>query len=764
MKSLLNIAVLILLGAISGNVMADQFTLSHAPLIVDSEASHELILAGGGATHFSCETGGRNLRSYHGLYCLMHEFLDSWRFTSMISGHAVSDPIETRVWPDRFEKRFPDHSVEEVFLPRELSGLLITWTPPATGPALFSPRVDMRHIWEVPKPEYTTNYNERLGVLFIERVGFEPPTGVPRVIALLPSENGEWREDGRFETTSYPRDAARMAMGETHPWLPASFNFEGDPDWPLKIAVGLGGDEREAFAVARDLLDREEHLRTISGEHRSALAATVPVTSDERVNGALTWARWSLDNLTMNARGPGIYAGYHWFSNYWGRDSFISLPGACLVNGNYGLARRILLSFAEFQLDDSAHHRYGRLPNIVNPDNLQYAGVDGTWWWVRAARLYVDATGDRDFLAKARPVVERAIAGALQHRVDDLGLLTHGDGETWMDAGGEHNPYSPRGDRAIEVQVLWRDALRTASRMADWLGDATAAERHATMAERVHDSILAQFPRRDEHGLADHLDTTDRQDLQIRPNQVFALTLPRLLDETDGPAAWWGESLSRRILDTTMDRVVLPHGVTSLDPADPAWHPRHLALESYYYDETYHNGDVWLWLSGPVIQALCQADRADEAWTMLEPLTQDLLDRGAVGTMREIRDGAATDLQDYGGATSQAWSLAEYLRVFNEAFMGYHPQALDRRIFWRPRLPEALNTLSCQVSFGGYHWRIEIEDDGAVWRRESRTDMEGAQAEWTIHLLREDGSVERRSVIPRDTESITWMEIKGAQR
>ena len=752
---------------------------SHAPLRPDPATSREVILAGGGAAHFACESADRNLRAYHGLYAFMHEYLDSWQWLAGRREYVPSDARGIEVWPFELKRRYDDGSVEAVFLPAERNALLLSFTPGTDGPALFRPWVDMRHIWKPGRNEYRAEWNERMGALFINRESFEPPAGTPRVIALIPGDTVDWVDEARDEKRHYPRDAAREAMGEATPHSPGRFAFEAEEGFTFRVAVGLGEDEREAFAAARELLENEESLWVETGRRypnpglRELLDSTAPTPDTgypPSYDTALVWARWSLSNLTMNARGPGIYAGYHWFSNYWGRDSFISLPGACLVNGEFELAREILLSFAEHQLTDESNARLGRLPNIVNPDNLQYAGVDGTWWWVRAARLYLDYSGDRDFIAPARTVIERAVSGALAKAVDEHGLLKHGDGETWMDAGGEHNPYSPRGDRAIEVQVLWWDGLRTAALLAEWDGDAKAAAAHRATAKRVHASILELFPRGDGLGFADHMNVDGSRDLQIRPNQIFALTLPRRESPDDGPEKWWGEELAAEILDAVVDHCVLPHGVTSLAPSDPAWIPRHLDLADHYYDEAYHNGDVWLWMSGPVIQALCDAGRQDEAWTMLEPLRKDLLERGAVGTMREIRDGEATDLEDFGGATSQAWSLAEYLRVHSEGFLGWEPRAMEREVYFRPRLPSSIKALRGSVRLEGSSpahvgvSNLDLTQDGIRLGWPARAAavssfMPAEEPEFILHLEGRDGRVREETINPRQMmhgKEIKW--------
>ena len=164
----------------------------------------------------------------------------------------------------------------------------------------------------------------------------------------------------------------------------------------------------------------------------------------------------------MEQRGVGVYAGFYWFTTYWGRDTFIVLPGALAAGLDFATAREILRSFAAYQDRNPASPRFGRVPNFVTVDQVQYASIDGTWWFVRALDEYWRRSGDEAFAREMTPVVLRACEGALAHAVDAEGFLTHGDGETWMDGGGERNPHSPRSTRAVEVQALWHRGLPTA--------------------------------------------------------------------------------------------------------------------------------------------------------------------------------------------------------------------------------------------------------------------------------------------------------------
>ena len=56
-------------------------------------------------------------------------------------------------------------------------------------------------------------------------------------------------------------------------------------------------------------------------------------TNVEKINKAIPWLILTTDQLITNQMGRGIYAGLPWFTDYWGRDMFITMPGACLVTG-----------------------------------------------------------------------------------------------------------------------------------------------------------------------------------------------------------------------------------------------------------------------------------------------------------------------------------------------------------------------------------------------------------------------------------------------
>ncbi len=671
--------------------------------------SREYITTNKVATHFSCETNSRNRRSYHGLYCAMHEYLDSWDFHNGQS-HLNPDEVKlTRAYPQTLYRWYElNQVIEEIMLPDGENGLAVRYAGMLGDSCTLVPWVDMRYIWDVPKPDYRIFWEKKNNVLLISRSDdpFEP--GRPRWIAIKSDTEMEFEPEERFEDRTYPTDMARKAMGRTSPFSPGRLTFtpHAGSVGEVVFAFGLGVTENDAVEQAERILEHRLELKAAKYGRIADKLQLIdrendpPKFSKQDAEGfrrpdphpptrdfkAYCWARASMDNLIMDQRGRGIYAGFHWFPNYWGRDSFICLPGACLATGEFETAREILTSFMEYQQTDSGSDRLGRMPNIVNPDNLQYAGVDGTWWFVRAAWKYYLATSDREFLLEAWPRIRLAIDGALEKAVDHRGFLTHGDGETWMDAGGEHNPFSPRGDRAVELQVLFHHGLLVGSMWAEAVSEVGVDTGSSAETWMAHAGMLAQSFRssywwEERKYLHDHLNTDGSADTQVRPNALLALwvyldTLRMLglmdsfrLGETPEYAGLVTWVQFREIVSTAMETVILPHGVTSLDPDDPDFKTLHLDLDSYYYDAAYHNGDVWVWLAGPAISCMVAAGEEQAARELFAPMIEEILDEGCTGSLREIRDGRfIPGKEEFGGAASQAWSLAEFIRVYLEEF------------------------------------------------------------------------------------------------
>ncbi|MBN1242733.1 MAG: type I pullulanase [Spirochaetales bacterium] len=475
---------------------------------------------------------------------------------------------------------------------------------------------------------------------------------------------------------------------------PRADSLETDREFVLYVATAPTPDE--AAERAADLARRNAlaaHEKTVA----AFLEGLRIRTGGERADKALAWAAfsgWSL--VTRDAHGLGVWAGLPWFRDNWGRDTFIALPGILLATGRFEEAREVIETFAARQNLDPASPDCGRVPNRWRgPDDVIYNTADGTPWLVREIWDLARRTGDREFLLRMKPFVDRAL-DADQARCDAAGFLRHGDADTWMDArlqGAE--PWSPRGDRAVEVQALHYTALLVGARVAALAGDSAREARYRDAAALLRASFRERFIRR-EAGivrLADRLrpdapdGTPGEPDWSARPNAFMAITVPAVFEDEEALLEPGEEAA---LLADLVPELVYPYGVASLSQEDPRFHPRHSGSALWQKDAAYHNGTIWAWNSGFAVSALLRHGQVELARALRDELARQILDDGAVGALSENLDAlpGPDGLPAHSGTFAQAWSVSEFVRNAAEDWLGLRPDLLHSRVALAPRVPE----------------------------------------------------------------------------
>lgn len=414
-------------------------------------------------------------------------------------------------------------------------------------------------------------------------------------------------------------------------------------------------------------------------------------TGNREFDIALQWAKISMDALIMNqtvgdSPTKGIFAGLPWFNNYWGRDSFISLPGATYIWGNSADARRILLSYANFQEKETSNPNFGRIPNLATPTSVTYNTADGTPWFVRSLYEYCRYSNDTSLLRILYPVIVRSIEGTLRYHTDSLNFLTHGDAETWMDAVGPEGPWSSRGNRACDIQALWYRQLLDGSELAFRFGDTLSALSWKDRALILRKNFNQFFINKKDLLVYDHLHVDGTPSLSLRPNQLFCIPI---IDD---------EAVKQNVVRTVSGILMYPHGVSTLSPVDSNFHPFHHYEPYYVQDAAYHNGIVWTWLNGIAIDNLCLYGEKELAFQLTENMVHQMLHRGCIGALSELLDAVPRPGEPesrLSGTYSQAWSLAEFIRVFYQSYLGLHLNSISKSITVAPRIPSALGSISC---------------------------------------------------------------------
>ncbi len=458
------------------------------------------------------------------------------------------------------------------------------------------------------------------------------------------------------------------------------------------IAASRSDDPQNVFS---EVTGRAEARRAESATRLAGLlnGPGHVTASDEGLQTALRWIALTTDQLVTRQSGDGIYAGLPWFNEYWGRDSFIALPGALLVTGEFETARNVLLAFAEFQDMDTDSEFYGRVPNRVRPDDLNFHTTDGTPRFVIALHDYVRYSGDASIIAELWPNVRASIEGSLANWTDETGYLTHQDNETWMDARRQPDlaAYSPRDTRANDIQALWHGQLLAGVYFALRMGAMEDMERWQSIADGVAANFERDFTSAEHDWLADRLDADNAPDFSLRPNQFYALDM--IADETT----------RLRATRSGWENLVFPWGVASLAPRDERFHPYHLAWDQYHKDSAYHNGTIWLWNNGIAMQRMIEADQVEPAWQLFQTMNRQALELGVVGGLGENMDAYPRPGEDWPlltGTYLQAWSNTEHLRVWYQHFLGIRPDMIYRHITLAPRLPSDAGRIDASARIG----------------------------------------------------------------
>jgi len=351
-----------------------------------------------------------------------------------------------------------------------------------------------------------------------------------------------------------------------------------------------------------------------------------------------------------------LLAGFPWFAD-WGRDAFVALPGLLLATKRFDAARRVFATFAD-------HMDGGLIPNRFDDysTGAHYNSIDASLWFVIAAERYLRATGDTAFWRNVLlPAAERILHAYREGTHFDIhadadGLLTGGSQKTqltWMDVALGEEVITPRHGKAVEVNALWYCAHRILAERPAAAGDARTGQ-YAEWADLIGPAFVRAFWNGAAGCLYDCL-PGPAPDASIRPNQIFAVSLPYspLSDEQQ-----------RSVVRVVTEKLLTPMGLRTLSPDDRGYRRKYGgSWESR--DRAYHQGTAWAWLIGPFIEAYLKVEQnrplaVAQCKGWLSAFDEHLREAG-VGFISEIFDGDPPHTPR--GCIAQAWSVGEVLRA-----------------------------------------------------------------------------------------------------
>ncbi len=643
----------------------------------DSAISREWIETDGRGGYASSTLENLHTRKYHGLfvanlqkpegrYVLLSKledslfmggkeyFLSSHRYPGVIFPEDEQPLVEFTF--DHFPSflyRIGNTIVKKsILLPDGKDTLLIRYDVercPKDGLFRLKPLIAFRNYHELSHE----NNNLQKEVTLVEN-GFRisPYEGMPtiafqasRLSKVAPS--GVWYK--RFQ---YTEELHRGFAWEEDLYLPGFIDIPVERKSTVILSVFMDKPLKNPAAVWQTETIRRGRERTADKKNTAGLEG-----KDKELYLALLEDSRRFLITTPSGR-PAVMAGYPWYGS-WGRDTLVSLPGLCFHTGRLTEGIAILKEI-------SRHEKDGFLPNFFSAkgEPAAYNAVDSSLWYFWTVQELLTATKDKELIRENFWPVMKRIIGAFtegtvfETGIDHSGLLHAGNEQTaltWMDAVVDNNPVTSRHGCPVELNALWYNALCFSRDLAAQFNEKEPFD--IDLVERLRPAFQDTFWSSYDNCLGDvfHADVLD---CSIRPNQIFAVSLPfSPLDEDKQKA----------VVEVVREHLLTPSGLRTLSPSASEYRG-HYWGGPYERDSAYHQGTVWPWLLGAFGQAAIRtAEDKEEEKKNLRQLLRAFLEKhlseAGIGSVSEVFDG------DYphnpGGCTAQAWSVAELTRLYS---------------------------------------------------------------------------------------------------
>lgn len=476
-------------------------------------------------------------------------------------------------------------------------------------------------------------------------VSFAPYNGLPTLYLQSDTPHAYKSEPLWYRNFEYARERERGYAYQEDLFAPGVFVFDFKAsNKPHEIVFACSLTEQQGF------LPEQFHQEVVQRKNAAAKLIGTPLQKQLHKAGQTFIEEVPVTNQ------KAIIAGYPWFLE-WGRDAMIALPGLTLYSGQADICLAVLKSFA-------AQEKQGLIPNFLGekPEANAYNSVDAGLWFAWAAQQYFAKTQDiKGILQDLWPTLKNIFThyknGTLHNiKMQDNGLLYAGSPEvnvTWMDAMVNGAPVTPRYGLQVEVNALWYNMLCFMAELANAIRDPIKLE-ISPLVKTIPKTFLETFWNAKIGYLYDFVNA-EQKNAALRPNQIFAISLPYAL---------LPPKIALAVLQVVKEHLFTPYGLRTLSPQDPLYIGQYKGNQETR-DRAYHNGAVWPWLLGHFGEALLNTlhDR-HKVIKILRPAFEDLtahLAEAGIGSISEIFTGDA--YHEPHGCISQAWSVAEVLRL-----------------------------------------------------------------------------------------------------
>ncbi len=357
------------------------------------------------------------------------------------------------------------------------------------------------------------------------------------------------------------------------------------------------------------------------------------------------------DQFIVNRLSTGkktILAGYPFLTDH-SRSTLISFTGLCLETGRFDDAKSILLAYGN-AIEN------GLLPNVYPEDCSMPTcdTVDASLWYFYAVYnylKYVDTDDAWKFVEDYIYPCLQEIMGAYRKGtkfgigMDDDALMSAGTNSalvTWMDEIPRVEDALPRKGKAVEINALWYNALMTMEEISRGIARRTHNKPENYLAYAGGCSQLAMWVKEafneefwyEEGGYLYDFISEDTKDDTLRPNQIFAVSLPFTMLDIEK---------EKSIVRAVKDKLFTGIGLATSEGQRAYGFFLGAFIESY------------LKVGGGSAQSI------EEAKAMFDSVEKQLV-TGCIGNISDYFDN---DKKATGhGCFATAWSVGEMLRAY----------------------------------------------------------------------------------------------------
>jgi predicted glycogen debranching enzyme len=467
------------------------------------------------------------------------------------------------------------------------------------------------------------------------------------------------------EPQIYRKEKANGLPHEEELYIPGVFHTILDPgEHFLSFLFAVGQTRKLLMHELGDLAKATRKdfakLRFDELRRRKILNDRAYNLTEKSRNEDIEWMVYNADTFIVDrasTKRKSVIAGYHDLVDI-GLDAMIAHTGLTVAIGRFKDAREILQTYAR-------HSRYGLIANDFPDRGIQpeYDSVDASLWFIMAVKHYLDATNDFEFLrgliwdTMESIITAYRIGTKFNIHEDHDGLISSGiEGVevSWMNERLGNWCATPRIGKCVEVNALWYNALMAMGDMSQMMG--RDPYEYRAVASWIREAFIQTFWN-EEGGYLYDLITDDEKDDSIRPNQIFAVSLPYRLLEPE---------MEKSVLKVVSDELLTPFGLRTLSPKDKRYSRAHTGGPKSRAGAT-HQGSVHPWLIGPYISAFLTVegrtpDKKKYAELEFFRPVLDSIRAGCLGTISDMFDGSKPHRDR--GVVSRARNVAELLRVY----------------------------------------------------------------------------------------------------